>query len=777
MVKITIKDFAKKIGCDTKRLLFYLTNAGVKYKTADNLLTEKDKQRLLTYLFYQQGITKFSFTRKRNSKLHMENKIIDIQICKKYTCLNLNTDNIEINNNDNRLYNINTKKQLINNIHTFKNHKKNIIRGINIYQSNSLLFLAKKMAIKAADLIKVLLRMGVLVTINKNICKDLAYLVVEELGHIPKNINVNEVEDFLFKTNTNNRKPKHKTITTQNIEKQIKKYHNTNTNKQFTDTESIETNNKNHTSNINNNYKYTKNKTTNKHLNIKSKTINTVSVGKLFKRCPIITVMGHVDHGKTSLIDCIRNSNLVKKEIGGITQYIDVYHVNLDQGNNITIIDTPGHKAFRNMRKNGVIFTDIVILVVSADDGIKPQTIEAIEHAKVSRLPVIVAINKMDKIGTDINLVRNQLSKYGLIPEEWGGDTHFIPVSAKTGLGIDLLLESVRVLSELLDLTTVLDSPGKGVVIESRMDIGKGPVAKILVLNGTLNKGDIVLCGLHYGRVRAIINHLGNIVEQIGPSMPADIIGFNGVPESCEHFNVVSDEKKAREVVNIRSIKSKNNKQKTNLIQNYFKKINTINIVIKADVQGTLHALRTSINELSNDQILLNIISASVGNLNSNDVNLAITSKAILIGFNVQVVSKARELIEREHINFFYYKLIYNFIDGINEIIHKTLKPKQVEQIIGIAEIRDIFKTNKKNGIIIGCIVKKGSVVRKKKIRILRKNELVYKGELYSLRRFKKDVNEVSTGLEFGICLRDYNDVQVGDKIEVFETLTFNKHF
>ncbi|AUI73309.1 translation initiation factor IF-2 [Candidatus Portiera aleyrodidarum] len=765
MVEITVKDFAKKLGCNTKRLISYLTNAGVKNKKAENLLTEKDKQSLLTYLFYKQGITNFYLTIKKYSKLHMNNKVIDIQICKNKTFLNLDTEEIERNKNYNRIYNIQSNKKLID-IHTFKNHKTNIIREINIYESNSLLDLAKKLAIKAADLMKALLRICVLVNINQPISKDSAFFVVEEIGHIPKSINVtdNDFEDLLLNTKT--RIHNTKNINTQKFDKQKNNNHNTNKNKQHTKPSKKKYINNN--SNTNKQYTKIKPKT------IKAKTINAFSAGKYFKRCPIITVMGHVDNGKTSLIDLIRNSKLVNNEIGGITQYIDVYHVNLDQGNNITIIDTPGHKAFINMRKTGVKFTDIVILVVSADDGIKPQTIEAIDHAKTLKLPVVVAINKIDKIGTDIGRVRNQLSKFGLIPEEWGGETYYIPVSAKVGLGLDLLLESVRFISELIDLTTVLDSPGIGVVIESRIDVGKGPVAKILVLNGTLKKGDIVLCGLHYGRVRAIINHLGNIVEQIGPSIPAAIIGFNGVPEAGEQFNVVSDEKKAREIVNNRSIKYINNKQKTNLIQDILKKINTINIVLKADVQGTLHALRTSIKELSNDQIVLNIISASVGNLNSNDVNLAIISKAILIGFNVQVVSKARDLIEREHIKFFYFKLIYKFIDGLNEIIHKTLNPKKIEDIIGIAEIRDTFKYNKKNGVIIGCIVLKGKVVRNKKIRIIRNNDIIYKGDLVSLRRFKKDVNEVSTGLEFGVCLRDLNDVKVGDRIEIFDLITCN---
>lgn len=697
MVEITVKDFAKKIGCDIKRLLNYLKSAGLEHKNADNLLTEKDKQILLNFLNYQQGINKITLTRKINSKIHMENKFIDIQIRKKKTFFKINTENKK---KDNRNYKFKDNKKSLeesNNIHTFKIPKKNIIREINIYESNSILYLAKTMAIKAAELIKVLLKMGVLVTINQKLDKDTACLVVEEIGHIPKMINTNELEKNLLKT-----KVRH---------------------------------------------------------------------GKKIKRCPIITVMGHVDHGKTSLIDCIRKTKLVNKELGGITQYIDVYHVNLDKGKNITIIDTPGHKAFMDMRAIGVKFTDIVILVVSADDGIKPQTIEAIEHAKYEKVPVIVAINKIDKIGTDIDRVRNDLSKYGLIPEEWGGDTPFIPVSAKTGIGIDVLLESVILISEIVDLTAVLDSPGKGVVIESRVDIGKGPVAKILVLDGTLNKGDIVLCGLTYGRVRAIINELGKAVEKVGPSIPVELIGLNGLPESGENFNVVSDEKKARDIVNLRYIKYINKKQKNNINQNLFKKINTINIVLKVDVQGTLKALRHTMNELSNDNIIINIISASIGNINENDVKLAITSKAILIGFNVHVVSEAREIIERENIKLFYYNIIYKLIDGIKEIIHKKLKPKKIEKLLGIAEVRDIFKYNKKNGIIVGCIVNKGSVLRKKKIRIIRNKFVVYKGELDSLRRFKENVNEVSKGMEFGICIRNYNDVKIGDKIEIFDEL------
>ncbi|CEI58553.1 translation initiation factor IF-2 [Candidatus Portiera aleyrodidarum] len=721
MVEITVKDFAIKIGCDINRLLNYLNCAGLKHKNADNLLTENDKQILLNYLHFQHGINNIiTLTRKINRKIHMENKLIDIQIRKKKTFLKINTEKIERNKNNKQFLqkkdNRNNKKKSLeedkkkikknnnkSNLHTFKIPTKNIIREINIYESNSILYLANKMAIKAAELIKVLFNLGVSVTKNQKIDKDTACLVVEELGHTPKIRNTNEIEKNILK------------------------------NKSFNE-------------------------------------------GKKITRIPIITVMGHVDHGKTSLIDCIRKTNLVKKELGGITQHIGVYNVLIDKGKNITIIDTPGHKAFIKMRAIGVKFTDIVILVVSADDGIKPQTIEAIEHAKDEKLPIIVAINKIDKIGIDIERVRNELSKYGLIPEDLGGDTPFLPVSAKTGEGINVLLESVILLSEILELTAVLDSPGNGVIIESRIDIGKGPVAKILVLNGTLNKGDIVLSGLNYGRVRAIIDDLGKTLEKVGPSIPVEIIGLNGIPESGEKINVVSDEKKARDVINIRYIKQKNNKQKNNSLfnQNLFKKrekINTIKIILKVDVQGTLEALRSSINELSNEKIIVKIISASVGNINENDVKLAIPSKAILVGFNVHVSSEARNIIERENISLFYYNIIYKLIDGIKEVINNKLKPKKIEKIIGIAEVRDIFKNNKKKGIIAGCIVREGKILRKNKIRIIRKNLVVYNGNLDSLRRFKEDVNEVSNGMEFGICIRKYNDLKIGDKIEGFDKL------
>ncbi|CEL12269.1 Translation initiation factor IF-2 [Candidatus Portiera aleyrodidarum] len=721
MVEITVKDFAIKIGCDINRLLNYLNCAGLKHKNADNFLTENDKQILLNYLHFQHGINNIiTLTRKINRKIHMENKLIDIQIRKKKTFFKINTEKIERNKNNKQFLqkkdNRNNKKKSLeedkkkikknnnkSNLHTFKIPTKNIIREINIYESNSILYLANKMAIKAAELIKVLFNLGVKVTKNQKIDKDTACLVVEELGHIPKIRNTNEIEKNILK------------------------------NKSFNE-------------------------------------------GKKITRIPIITVMGHVDHGKTSLIDWIRKTNLVKKESGGITQHIGVYNVLIDKGKNITIIDTPGHKAFIKMRAIGVKFTDIVILVVSADDGIKPQTIEAIEHAKDEKLPIIVAINKIDKIGIDIERVRNELSKYGLISEEMGGDTPFIPVSAKTGEGINVLLESVILLSEILELTAVLDSPGNGVIIESRIDIGKGPVAKILVLNGTLNKGDIVLSGLNYGRVRAIIDDLGKTLDKVGPSIPVEIIGLNGIPESGEKINVVSDEKKARDVINIRYIKQKNNKQKNNSLfnQNLFKKrekINTIKIVLKVDVQGTLEALRSSINELSNDKIIVKIISASVGNINENDVKLAIPSKAILVGFNVHVGSEARNIIERENISLFYYNIIYKLIDGIKEVINNKLKPKKIEKIIGIAEVRDIFKNNKKKGIIAGCIVREGKILRKNKIRIIRKNLVVYNGNLDSLRRFKEDVNEVSNGMEFGICIRKFNDLKIGDKIEGFDKL------
>lgn len=497
--------------------------------------------------------------------------------------------------------------------------------------------------------------------------------------------------------------------------------------------------------------------------------------GEKVKRAPVVTVMGHVDHGKTSLLDYIRRTKVATGEAGGITQHIGAYHVETENGN-ITFLDTPGHAAFTAMRARGAMATDVVILVVAADDGVMPQTIEAIEHARAAEVPLVVAINKIDKPGADLDRVRNELSQHGVISEEWGGDTMFVPVSAKMGENIDGLLEAVLLVSEVLELDAVPSAPGKGVVVESRLDRGRGPVATVLVQNGTLRKGDTVLAGLHYGRVRALINELGQQIDAAGPSMPVEIIGLDGTPDAGEEFNVVADEKKAREVANFRQGKYREvrlARQQKAKLENMFSRMSqeetaAVNVVLKADVQGSLEAIRTALADLANDEVKVAVVSSGVGGITGTDANLAVASDAIVIGFNVRADASAREIIEREGLDLRYYSVIYHLIDEVKQAMSGMLAPEWKEEIVGIAEVRDVFRAPK-IGAIAGCMVVEGTVYRSKRIRVLRDNVVIYEGELESLRRFKDDVNEVRNGMECGIGVRNYNDVQVGDKIEVFD--------
>ncbi|WP_251976071.1 translation initiation factor IF-2 [Salinicola avicenniae] len=492
-------------------------------------------------------------------------------------------------------------------------------------------------------------------------------------------------------------------------------------------------------------------------------------------RSPVVTVMGHVDHGKTSLLDFIRRTKVATGEAGGITQHIGAYHVEGEHGG-VTFLDTPGHAAFTAMRARGAQATDVVILVVAADDGVMPQTIEAVEHAKAAEVPLVVAVNKIDKEGADLDRIRNELSQHGVISEEWGGDTQFVPVSAKTGEGIDQLLESVLLVSEVLELKAVPEAPAKGVVVESRLDKGRGPVATVLVQNGTLNRGDIVLAGLHYGRVRALTNELGKQVESVGPSMPVEIQGLDGTPEAGEDFMVLADEKKAREIANFRQGKYREvrlARQQKAKLENMFSQMGQdevakVNIVLKADVQGSLEAIRGALEELSTDEVQVAVVSSGVGGITGTDANLALASEAILVGFNVRADASAREIVEREGLDLRYYSVIYQLIDEVKQAMSGMLAPEWKEEIVGIAEVRDVFKAPK-IGAVAGCMVVEGAVHRNKKIRVLRENVVIYEGELESLRRYKDDVNEVRNGMECGIGVKNYNDVQVGDKIEVFD--------
>ncbi|MBZ9540059.1 translation initiation factor IF-2 [Modicisalibacter tunisiensis] len=499
--------------------------------------------------------------------------------------------------------------------------------------------------------------------------------------------------------------------------------------------------------------------------------------GEEITRAPVVTVMGHVDHGKTSLLDYIRRTKVATGEAGGITQHIGAYHVEDDHGG-VTFLDTPGHAAFTAMRARGAQATDVVILVVAADDGVMPQTIEAVEHAKAAGVPLVVAVNKIDKAGADPDRVKNELSQHGVISEEWGGDTQFVHVSAKTGEGIDSLLEAVLLVSEVLELKAVPEAPAKGVVVESRLDKGRGPVATVLVQNGTLKRGDIVLAGLHYGRVRALTNELGKQVEQVGPAMPVEIQGLDGTPEAGEDFMVLADEKKAREVANFRQGKYREvrlARQQKAKLENMFSQMGQdevakVNIVLKADVQGSLEAIKGALEELSTDEVQVAVVSSGVGGITGTDANLALASDAIVVGFNVRADAAAREIIEREGLDLRYYSVIYQLIDEVKQAMSGMLAPEWKEEIVGVAEVRDVFKAPK-IGAVAGCMVVEGTVHRNKKIRVLRDNVVIYEGELESLRRYKDDVNEVRNGMECGIGVKNYNDVQVGDKIEVFDQI------
>ncbi|RUO25265.1 translation initiation factor IF-2 [Aliidiomarina minuta] len=587
--------------------------------------------------------------------------------------------------------------------HGFNKPAAPVEREVRITETITVAELANRMAIKASELIKTMMKMGEMVTINQVLDQETAGLVVEELGHKPLLVNDNALEQSVL------------------------------------DDRSDE--------------------------------------GELKPRAPVVTVMGHVDHGKTSLLDHIRKAKVADSEAGGITQHIGAYHVETGHGM-ITFLDTPGHAAFTSMRARGAGATDVVILVVAADDGVMPQTIEGIQHAKAAGVPIVVAVNKMDKPEADPDRVKSELSQHNVLSEEWGGDTQFIHVSAKSGENIDQLLEAILLQAELLDLKADETGMAQGVVIESRLDKGRGPVASILVQSGTLNRGDIVLCGLEYGRVRAMRDELGREIESAGPSIPVEILGLSGVPAAGDEVTVVRDERKAREVSNYRQGKYRDVKlarQQKAKLENMFNnmqegEVSELNIVLKADVQGSLEAITESLGKLSTDEVKVNIIGNGVGGITETDITLAGASNAIVIGFNVRADATAKRAVEREQVDLRYYSIIYEVIDEITQAMTGMLAPEFKQQIIGLAEVRDVFKSPKL-GAIAGCMVTEGVIKRSAPIRVLRDNIVIYEGELESLRRFKDDVQEVRNGMECGIGVKNYNDVKVGDQIEVFETI------
>ncbi len=493
-------------------------------------------------------------------------------------------------------------------------------------------------------------------------------------------------------------------------------------------------------------------------------------------RAPVVTVMGHVDHGKTSLLDYIRKSTVASHEAGGITQHIGAYHVDTDHGM-VSFLDTPGHAAFSAMRSRGAKATDVIVLVVAGDDGVKPQTAEAVQHAKAAGVPLVVAINKMDKEGADPDRVKNELAAMEVIPDDWGGDTQFIPVSAHTGDGVDKLIEAILLQAELMELTAYTDVPGQGVVVESRLDKGRGAVASVLVQNGTLRTGDIVLVGKEYGRVRALVDENGVNIKSAGPSIPVEILGLTGVPDAGDEFVVLADEKKAKEVAEFRRTRLKDSvqaMQQAALIDNMFAGIgkpnlSIFNIILKTDVRGTLEALTASLVAMNTDEVQVKVVSSGVGGISENDVHLAATSKAMIVGFNVRADKTSKEIIDNEGLQLRYYNVIYNVLDDVKAIMGGMLSPEIREEILGVAEVRDVF-TSPKFGQIAGSMVIEGTIHRNKPIRVLRDDVVIYEGELESLRRFKDDANEVKNGVECGIGVKNYTDVRVGDKIEVYKT-------
>jgi len=497
--------------------------------------------------------------------------------------------------------------------------------------------------------------------------------------------------------------------------------------------------------------------------------------GEEFSRAPVVTVMGHVDHGKTSLLDYIRRAKVASGEAGGITQHIGAYHVETERGM-VTFLDTPGHAAFTAMRARGAKATDIVILVVAADDGVMPQTIEAVQHAVAAGVPLVVAVNKIDKPGADLDRIRSELSVHGVTSEEWGGDTPFVPVSAKVGTGVDELLEAVLLQAEVLELKATPSAPGRGVVVESRLDKGRGPVATVLVQDGTLRQGDMVLVGSNYGRIRAMLDENGKPIKEAGPAIPVEILGLDGTPEAGDDMTVVADEKKAREVALFRQGKFREVKlarAHAGKLENIFENMGqeekkTLNIVLKSDVRGSLEALQGSLSGLGNDEVQVRVVGGGVGGITESDANLALASNAVLFGFNVRADAGARKIVEAEGLDMRYYNVIYDIIEDVKKALTGMLGSDVRENILGIAEVRDVFRSPK-FGAVAGCMVVEGTVYRNRPIRVLRDDVVIFEGELESLRRFKDDMAEVRNGMECGIAVKSYNDVKVGDKIEVFE--------
>ena len=585
--------------------------------------------------------------------------------------------------------------------HAFERPTEPVIHEVEIPESISVADLSQKMAIKAAEVIKVMMKMGAMATINQVIDQDTAILVVEEMGHVAVSVQTDNIEAEVIKP-------------------------------EYDDAAKV-------------------------------------------TRPPVVTVMGHVDHGKTSLLDYIRRAKVADGEAGGITQHVGAYHVETDNGV-ITFLDTPGHAAFTAMRARGAQVTDIVVLVVSADDGVMPQTKEAVDHAKAAGVPLVIAVNKIDKEGVDPDRVLTDLSGLEVVPEEWGGDTMFINVSAKTGQGVEQLLDAISLQAEVLELKAVPEGPATGTIIESTLDRGRGPVCTVLVQEGRLARGDLLLAGEEYGRVRAIFDEQGNQIDSAGPSLPVVVLGLSGTVQSGEDAIVAESERKAREIAESRRSKTREIKlaaQQAAKLENIFtqieeSKMESVNILVKADVQGSAEALRESLVNLSTAEVKVTIVSAAVGGITESDINLAAASSAIVMGFNVRADGSARKALDATGVDLRYYSVIYEAIDDVKSAMSGLLSPELREEIVGVAAVKDVFKSSAL-GAVAGCQVVEGLIKRGNPIRVLRDNVVIYEGELESLRRHKDDVNEVRAGTECGIAVKNYNDVRPGDNIEVYE--------
>jgi len=588
--------------------------------------------------------------------------------------------------------------------HAFSLPMEPVVHDVLIPETITVANLAQKMSVKAAEVIKALMKLGTMVTINQVLDQDTAMIVVEEMGHVAKRAKLDDPEAFLAETMQEASAPAE-------------------------------------------------------------------------PRAPVVTVMGHVDHGKTSLLDYIRRTRVASGEAGGITQHIGAYHVETPRGT-ITFLDTPGHEAFTAMRARGARVTDIVVLVVAADDGVMPQTVEAVHHAKAARVPVLVAVNKIDKPEAQPERIRQELVAHEVVPEDWGGDTIFVDVSAKTGANIDALLESILLQAEVLELKASKSSPGKGIIIESRLDKGRGPVATVLVQSGTLNRGDIVLAGAVFGRVRAMLDEAGHAVQHAGPSIPVEIQGLSDVPIAGEEVMVLGDERKAREIALFRQGKFRDvklAKQQAAKLEGMFEQMGAgehkaLSLIIKADVQGSQEALVHALQKLSTEEVKVNVVHSGVGAITESDINLALASNAVIVGFNTRADATAKKLMAAHGVDVRYYNVIYDAVDEVKAALSGMLAPERKESVTGLVEVRQVFHISKV-GTVAGCYVLEGVVRRSAMVRVLRDNIVIHTGELDSLKRFKDDVREVKAGFECGLSVKSFSDLKVGDQLEVFEVV------